>query len=1157
MTYRSFATSFDLLEGLAKRLESLNNNPQKKIISFRVFNVFKHWFERAWYDFEKDCPELYNQTILFFDRCIKDESLKTTASSVKNILTRKMNNGDEKVITSHVHNLKPILPKDPTCDILEIHSEEIARQLTIVEWEIWSSIQPWECLSLAWTKSDKFQKAPNVINMIERFNWVSGWVASTICTTETTKKRTKAINKFIEIANKLFEMNNVNAVMEIVSGLNRGPVYRLKQSWENVPGNLKKSFEELKTLTDRSKNYFNMRKHLKNINPPLLPYLGIYLTDLTFIEEGNNDEIKGLINFYKRHLISETIRSIKQYQLMAYNFEKIEFIQDKLRNIAVYDEDKLYELSEYLEPRAGKERGRRPSLLDRGLKKKEEENHYVIDLEEVNGVPYSVPESPQNIVLHDDGTIKHATIQKLVEYLTHHVRVDVDGVSVFFSTYRSFATPKEILDLLIHRFNIPPPKDKSPANMEKYKTEMQSKIYLRVFVALKTWIEKHYSDFSTNEQLKVQLINFIEGTMKRETPNFANTLLSSLMKQQQTSGVYLCDADQIPPASIPSPRLDINTATLFDFDEEEMARQLCIFHHKLFIQIRPNEMLGKAYKQPNKETIAPNIISLLGSASTIKSWVEREINRHEDKVSVIAKFSDISRRCLTHQNLLAARAISSALTDLISNKSSCLGNIGLETLPPNLKQTLLEDSDLYKSAKNLKTKVETLSPPCVPTVETYLHDIVYNEENYGADIIPERKINFEKKRHCAEPIKKMMEKQKMAYNFAEIPLMQQFILNLRSDDVSRSESMGSFSMANTLSTSGGDDSPQLQYFMIDILANDDEFKKDIQDLAVEAFRLEEDKIREEFKSILNGNIPTTDFSIKPVFPVKQQPQPPEPVIIQPVTPKLPPLVPQSSQTPPTTINKSHLNDTRLNHSAPQSPVNSPLLSRNVKGSPNVKIPLSQLKSRSSFTSASKQPGMKDLLNSLGKSPSISISSPGTSLSTTPHGTPPNSMPSTPGPLSFNSQPTTPQTPLPSNTSTLPQTPSTPNNGTPLVRQSSTPLLQNIDSEGKSFDDCSKALIERDFPGSSLETWECYDESGTVYGMPCSVSSQILKKDKVYICNIRESVEVPNILETIKIGKLYKTLNPSTQLACVIITSKISPEAEELAAKFKIKVYQVV
>lgn len=71
-----------------------------------------------------------------------------------------------------------------------------------------------------------------VVNMTKRFNEVSDWVASVIITEENPKRRIKTIVKFIEVAECLKRLGNYNGVMEIFSAFQRGPVARLKKSFQ-------------------------------------------------------------------------------------------------------------------------------------------------------------------------------------------------------------------------------------------------------------------------------------------------------------------------------------------------------------------------------------------------------------------------------------------------------------------------------------------------------------------------------------------------------------------------------------------------------------------------------------------------------------------------------------------------------------------------------------------------------------------------------------------------------------------------------------------------------------------------------------------------------------------------------------------------------------
>lgn len=48
-----------------------------------------------------------------------------------------------------------------------------------------------------------------------------------------------------------------------------------------------------------------MREALHRCDPPCIPYLGMYLTDLSFIEEGTPDFTPdGLLNFSKMRMVS-------------------------------------------------------------------------------------------------------------------------------------------------------------------------------------------------------------------------------------------------------------------------------------------------------------------------------------------------------------------------------------------------------------------------------------------------------------------------------------------------------------------------------------------------------------------------------------------------------------------------------------------------------------------------------------------------------------------------------------------------------------------------------------------------------------------------------------------------------------------------------------
>jgi len=53
--------------------------------------------------------------------------------------------------------------------------------------------------------------------------------------------------------------------------------------------------------------------------------------------------------------------------------------------------------------------------------------------------------------------VKGGSLEKLVERLTYHKQPDPEYLSAFLFTFRSFCTPKQLIDLLILRFDKPLP----------------------------------------------------------------------------------------------------------------------------------------------------------------------------------------------------------------------------------------------------------------------------------------------------------------------------------------------------------------------------------------------------------------------------------------------------------------------------------------------------------------------------------------------------------------------------------------------------------------------------------------------------------------------------------------------------------------------------
>ena len=83
---------------------------------------------------------------------------------------------------------------------------------------------------------------------------------------------------------------------------------------------------------------------------------GIYLTDLTFIEDGNPTYLENnLVNFFKQQKIATVIQEIKQYQCQAYSITELAKFEEWLSNLETVGSAEAYNLSLKVEPRNAEE----------------------------------------------------------------------------------------------------------------------------------------------------------------------------------------------------------------------------------------------------------------------------------------------------------------------------------------------------------------------------------------------------------------------------------------------------------------------------------------------------------------------------------------------------------------------------------------------------------------------------------------------------------------------------------------------------------------------------------------------------------------------------------------------------------------------------------
>uniref|UniRef100_A0A665UPI5 Ras protein-specific guanine nucleotide-releasing factor 2a n=1 Tax=Echeneis naucrates TaxID=173247 RepID=A0A665UPI5_ECHNA len=318
----------------------------------RVLNVLRHWVSKHSQDFDMN-GDLKTGVVGLLEDVLRDPDLlpqerKATANILSALSQEEQDDAQLKI--------EDILQmaESPKAECFEsLSAMELAEQITLLDHIVFRSIPYEEFLGQGWMKVDKTERTPFIMKTSQHFNDVSNLVASQIMTHTDVGSRASSIEKWLAVADICRCLNNYNGVLEITSALNRSAIYRLKKTWAKVCKPTKALMDRLQKTVSSEGRFKNLRETLKNCNPPCVPYLGMYLTDLAFIEEGTpNFTEEGLVNFSKMRMISHIIREIRQFQQAPYRIEHqpkvTQFLLDKT---LVMDEDTLYELSLKIEPR--------------------------------------------------------------------------------------------------------------------------------------------------------------------------------------------------------------------------------------------------------------------------------------------------------------------------------------------------------------------------------------------------------------------------------------------------------------------------------------------------------------------------------------------------------------------------------------------------------------------------------------------------------------------------------------------------------------------------------------------------------------------------------------------------------------------------------------
>ncbi|VDL92436.1 unnamed protein product [Schistocephalus solidus] len=305
--------SFSDVASLIPRMELRFHSAYKRRIQYRVLSLITKWVrDSAYFKHDFSADNALKNRLLKFLQTIETPALADSVATITKCLRgerprvvhtivlkppERLDLGliqrSDQIRLTNVNfalvslSLPPSLPLSllppPPTHLQDsvwyiVHPLELARQVTLHEWELYSKIEFWEV-----NGKDK-SNGPNLKNSLEFSNKFQRWLVLNIMSHESMEDRVIVLQRVADLLLLFDALNNFQGIQEARAAVLSAPVYRLRNTFDVLMAKSKAHHRtllqrllasDLDSLEDVDAYMTDYQRRIHCIDPPAVPFIAV------------------------------------------------------------------------------------------------------------------------------------------------------------------------------------------------------------------------------------------------------------------------------------------------------------------------------------------------------------------------------------------------------------------------------------------------------------------------------------------------------------------------------------------------------------------------------------------------------------------------------------------------------------------------------------------------------------------------------------------------------------------------------------------------------------------------------------------------------------------------------------------------------------------